>query len=66
MSKLHTAFFITLEDLFLVLENIHFVVTIKKSVESTKQPIVLPLTPLDKPAMTTYTWLQLFMIFKTD
>jgi len=42
------------------------VVTVKQPVEYTKQPVVLPLTPLNKAAMTAYAWLQLFLLFKTD
>ena len=38
----------------------------KQPVESTKQPVVLPLTPLNEIAIIAYEWLKLFMLFKVS
>ena len=36
----------------------------KQTVENTKQPVVLPLTPLNEAVIIAYEWLNMFMLFK--
>jgi len=47
-------FFIILKGDYLFLENVLSAVTVKQSVENTKQPVVLPLAPLHKAAIVAY------------
>jgi len=45
-------------------EKYFHVVTVKQSIESSKQLGVLPLTTLHKSVMVAYAWLQLFLLLK--
>jgi len=56
MNELHYAFPVTSKD-YLLWKKFHLAVIVKQSVESSKQPIIFPLTPLHKADMVAYAWL---------